>query len=50
MGGREGGRKEGRKEGREGRRVLDTRALHNAQVQAWLCTYACQWFLAFILQ
>ena len=23
---------------REGRRVLDTRALHNAQVQAWLCT------------
>ena len=35
MGGREGG---GRKEGRKGMRVLDTRALHNAQVQAWLCT------------
>ena len=34
MGGREGGRKEGR----EGRRVLDTRALHSAQVHAWLCT------------
>ena len=34
--GRTGGREGGGL--REGRRVLDTRALHNAQVQAWLCT------------
>ena len=32
---------EGRKDGREG----DT----NDQCQAWLCTYACQWVLAFTL-
>ena len=37
--GRTGGRDDGREGGgREERRVLDTRALHNAQVQAWLCT------------
>ena len=29
---------EGREGEREGRRVSDTRALHNDQVQAWLCT------------
>ena len=42
---RRGSREGGRDEGTE----ADTRALHNAQIQAWLYTEACQWLLAFTL-